>query len=199
MSLTDLRARLLGGAIFSVGIAAITASPAQASCNVAANAVTCGTTTTTNTSNAGGSPASNRAYQANTTAGDFNGIITAGSTVSGYGLAFSDVIGAGNTLDIVNNGTIRVDSGNSPFAGGEAALNILTYGLTDIHYSGAGAITNLGGGFSTDGLFMESLGTGNVVADIGGDVTAVGLATRGVTAFQDGPNSGSIGITRSTR
>jgi len=195
MSLIDVRARLLGGAIISVSIAAIAASPAQAACNLATSAVTCDTTATTHTSNAGGSPASDRAYQANTAVGDFTGTITAGSTVSGYGLSFSDAVGSGNGLNIVNNGTIQVDAGNTPFVGGEAALNILTYGPTHINYSGVGSIANLGGGISTDGLFMESVGTGNIVADIGGDVIAVGAATRGVTAFQDGPNSGSIGIT----
>ena len=108
---------------------------------VGANSVTCGTTTTTDTTNAGGTPASDRNYPVDTSAGDFTGTVSAGATVDGFGLAFTNTVGGANDLIVVNNGTVQVNAGPVPTAGGLGAIGITATGATNIDYSGTGDIS----------------------------------------------------------
>jgi hypothetical protein len=188
MQSVGTRGRLLAGAALGLGLS-ILPQQAQAACTVTATTVTCGTTTTTNTSNAGGSPASDRNYPVNTSPGNFTGTISAGATVDGYGLAFTNSAGA-NDLNVVNDGTVQVNAGNTPSVGGSsAALDISAVGATDINYSGAGDIMNLGIG---DGLQIDSNGTGNITAIVGGSVTST---TADAIDFVHTGTAGNLSIT----
>jgi hypothetical protein len=172
-------------------------SPAQAACVVGATSVTCATTTTTDTTNAGGTPASDRNYPVDTSAGNFTGTISTGAVVDGFGLAFTNTVGGANTLNVVNDGSVTVSAGNAPAAGGIAALNVTAIGATNINYSGAGSIANLGSGAFADALVLGSTGTGNITANVGGNVTANSAGAFGIAAFHSG-TAGNIGITTAT-
>ncbi|HKN41491.1 MAG TPA: hypothetical protein VJV87_01205, partial [Sphingomicrobium sp.] len=80
MNLLATRTRLLSGAALTVGLTMIAASPAQAQCavNLPIGSVSCGTTTTTDTTYAGGLSAVDRNYPVDTSAGNFNGTVQAG-------------------------------------------------------------------------------------------------------------------------
>ena len=92
----------------------------------------------------GGVSGSNRQYPVNTSAGSITDTISAGASVDGFGLAFTNNLGGANTLNVVNDGAVQVDAGNIPSAGGSAALNIsnLFATATNLNYSGTGTITN---------------------------------------------------------
>ncbi len=169
MQSVGLRGRLLAGAALGCGLALLAPQQALAACDVTAPGVICGTTTTTNTTNAGASPAVDRHYPANTSAGNFAGTVSTGAIVDGYGLAFTNTVAGTGHLNVVNDGTIQVNLGNVPTVGGTSALDITAIGATDINYSGAGDIFNLGTG---DGLQIDTTGTGNLTANIGGSVTS---------------------------
>ncbi|MFL6749383.1 MAG: hypothetical protein ACJ8E6_11960, partial [Sphingomicrobium sp.] len=194
MKLLTIRARLLGGAALGLGMAVAGTSPAQAACVVGATSVTCATTTTTDTTNAGGTPASDRNYPVNTSAGNFTGTISTGAVVDGFGLAFTNTVGGANTLNVVNDGSVTVSAGNAPTAGGTAALNVTAIGATNINYSGAGSIANIGSAVFTDALVMSSNGTGNITANVGGNITANSAGAWGIAAFQTG-TAGNVSIT----
>src|SRR5918997_262937 len=169
MQSVGTRGRLLAGASLGLGLAVLAPQQALAACDVTATTVTCATTTTTNTTNAGATPAVDRHYPPNTAAADFTGTVNAGATVDGNGLAFTNTVAGTGDLNVVNGGTIQVNVGSIPTAGGTSALDITAIGATDINYSGAGDIFNLGTG---DGLQIDTTGTGNLTANIGGSVTS---------------------------
>ena len=166
------RIALLGSAITASTILAN--APAQAACTVAPNAVTCATTTTTNTSNAGVTPANDRDYPVDTSTAAFTGTVSTGAIVDGFGLAFTNTAGGTNALNVVNSGTVRVNAGNAATAGGTAALSITAIGATPVNYSGAGDIINLETN-SGNGLEIFSSGTGNITAAVGCNVTSAAL------------------------
>lgn len=185
------RARLLAGAALGLGLTTFAAQPAWATCTIAANAVTCATTTTTNTTNAGATPASDRNYPVNTSGGNFTGTVNTGAVVDGFGLAFTNTVGGANALNVVNDGTIQINAGNLASAGGSAALNVTAIGATAVNYSGAGNIINLG--TAGHGLFVSSAGTGNLSANVGGNVTSA-AGGNGIYLFNSG-TAGNIQIT----
>ena len=192
------RGRLLAGAALGVGLSVLAPSQAQAACvvNPAASPVTgtvvCGDTTTANTTYPTNSATgTDREYLADTSAGDVTGTVSTGATVNGFGLAFTNSVAGTGDLNVVNNGTVQVNAGNAASAGGTAALNITAIGATDINYSGAGDVLNLG--TSGSGLELRTSGTGNIVANVGGDVTSA-LGGNGVYALNSG-TSGNITIT----
>src|SRR6478736_6089166 len=122
----------------------------------------------------------------------FTGTVSTGAAINGFGFAVTNTVGGANLLSVVNNGSVQVDTGNTPTQGGDAALDINGLGATPIDYSGTGTITNLGGG-SGDGLVITTVGTGNITATVGGNVTAgvgglvpTGAASTGIAGFQNG-------------
>ena len=163
------RGRLLAGAALGLGFTVLP-HQAQAACVVTPTAVTCGTTTTTNTTNAGASPAADRNYLVNTSTTDFTGTVATGAIVDGFGLAFTNTTGGAFNLNVVNNGAVQVNAGNTPAAGGNAALVVRAIGATSVNYSGTGNVINLG--TAGGGLVFNMTGTGNLVAAVGGNVTS---------------------------
>lgn len=152
---------LAAGAVLAPG-------DARADCIVTGPAVQCGPTTTTNTTGGANAPR-DRAYTAT------NLSVGAGVVVDGAGLAVSSA----GSLDVVNNGVIRVDPGVSPTVGGSSALNLDATG--QITYSGAGDLIN-GQPFTGAGLEARSTAGGFVGLDVQGDVTG----SRGIIADTDG-------------
>src|SRR4051794_17162987 len=120
MNLISTRTRLLGSAAIGLGLTMVAASPAQAACVVTpaatpvAGTVVCATTTTTNTTYLGVSPAVDRNYNVDTSAGAFTGTVSTGAIVDGFGLAFTNTLGGANALNVVNNGAVQVNLGNLP-------------------------------------------------------------------------------------
>ena len=169
MKSVGTRGRLLAGASLGFGLAVLVPQQALAACTVTATTVTCATTTTTNTTNAGATPAVDRNYPVDTSTSDFTGTVSAGAVVDGYGLSFTNTVAGTGDLNVVNDGTIQVNAGNIPTAGGTSALDITAIGATDVNYSGAGDIFNLGTG---DALQVDTTGTGNLNVAVGGSVTS---------------------------
>ncbi|RUY75413.1 autotransporter outer membrane beta-barrel domain-containing protein, partial [Mesorhizobium sp. M7A.F.Ca.CA.003.01.2.1] len=154
---------------FAIGMAgfagsAVFFSPqAQAACTVTLGTdVQCGTTSTVNAVNPA-APPNDRGYSFSS---PFTAhlAIDAGATVSGFGLAIENT-GNGAVM-VVNNGTISVDAGNTPTAGGTAALNI-DAASNLITYTGSGAITNNGSG---DAFAIKQNGLGSIDVDATGDI-----------------------------
>ena len=177
MTATITRGRLLAGAALGLGLAVFTPTQAEAACvvNPAASPVTgtvvCGTTTTDNTTYpVNAATGEDREYLVDTSAGDVTGTVSAGAVVDGNGLAFTNTVGGANDLIIVNDGTVQVDLGSAPTAGGTAALDISAIGATNVDYSGTGDIFNLGTGTA---LRIDHTGTGNITAVVGGSVSSV--------------------------
>src|SRR5688572_10379577 len=173
MKSTISRGRLLAGAALGFGLA-FAPQQAQAACTVSPAAtpvtgtVTCADTTTTDTTYAGVSPSVHREYEVDTSGGDVTGTVSAGATVDGFGLAFTNTVGGANDLIIVNDGTIQADG--DPLAGGNDALTVTLIGATNFNYSGTGDITHLG---TTGTAFQVNMdGTGDAVIDIGGNLTS---------------------------
>ncbi|QIK96489.1 autotransporter outer membrane beta-barrel domain-containing protein [Sphingomonas sp. HDW15A] len=173
------------------GATLVVASPAQAACTVTpagtpvAGTVVCATTTTTDTTYAGVSPAVDRNYNVDTSTTAFTGTVSTGAIVDGYGLAFTNTVGGTNALNVVNNGSI---SATSPTAGGNGALSISSIGST-VTYSGAGSITNLGAG---NGLDVNLSGTATFTGTVGGNVTSgTGIYPSGIGISVD--HNGTVG------
>ena len=185
MSVSTGRAGLLSSAAISVTgfIALSSSSAALALCDVSAETVICGTTTTTDTTNAGATPAVDRNYPAATLGAAFTGTVSNGTSINGFGLAFTNTAGGANALNVINNGVVQVDSGYTPFQGGSAAISINASNATSVNYSGTGNLVNLGTG---DGLDIATTGSGSVVANVGGDVTATGPASGGIVLSSSG-------------
>jgi hypothetical protein len=192
---STFRGRLLAGAALGLGLAVVAPQQAEAACvvNPAATpvtgTVTCATTTTNNSTYAGVSPASDREYVVNTTAGTVTGTVSPGAVVSGFGLAFTDATGGGNTLAVVNDGTV---SANAAGIAGTGVLDITAAGTTNISYTGAGDI--IGTGTVFDGLVLDTTGTGNITAVVGGSVSTDNGAGFGIWARNTG-TAGNISLT----
>src|SRR5688500_7892207 len=105
-----LRHALTGSAL-ATGML-VTASPAQAACTVTATTLVCGTTTTTNTLAPANAP-NDRGYDVASGATQFQGSVTAGAVVDGFGLGIEDLAAAGAGVNFVNDGLIRVNAGNA--------------------------------------------------------------------------------------
>jgi outer membrane autotransporter protein len=174
------RGRLLSGSAFVVASTVGLAAPAQAQCVITAGTVTCATADTTNVSNTGTTPSSDREYVLDTTTTGATATVSAGAAITGNGLAFTAAPGgAANDLTVTNNGSVSVIAGNTPTFGGTGALNVTGTGATNIVYTGTGSVTNLGAG---NGLAFSQTGTGNLNATIGGDVSsAAGIGINAIT------------------
>ena len=174
------RIALLGSAITAATFLA--AAPAQAACVVTpaatpvAGTVVCGTTTTTDTTYAGVSPSVSRNYNVDTSTGAFTGSVTPSTAiVDGYGLAFTNTVGGANALNVINDGTIQINTGNTAtLTGSDDALSITAIGATSVNYSGAGSIINNGAAVGGAGLEISSSGTGDLTATVGGNVSTLG-------------------------
>ncbi|WP_246674473.1 autotransporter outer membrane beta-barrel domain-containing protein [Mesorhizobium sp. B2-2-2] len=196
----------------AIGIAAaacaslLTPGQAWADCLVGAVTVQCDTTSTTNTTSPANAP-NDRAYQG-LLGVPLDVTVDAGTTISGNGLAVSNLGPGGVT--VTNNGTISVDAGNAPTAGGTAALSVFGAGGT-ITYTG-GSITNNGTGNAFDvtqtggvglidinasGNIFSAAGEGITVRDVATN-TGISVITNNVTALtagKDGIDVQSISLT----
>ena len=181
------RIALLGSALTATTFLA--SAPAQAACVVGVNAVTCASTTTTNTTNAGATPASDRNYLVDTSAAAFTGTVSSGARVDGFGLAFSNTVSGTNALNIVNNGTVEINAGNIATAGGGSVLEVTATGATPVNYSGEGNVINFGT-TSGHGLDFYMQGTGDLIANVG---IAGGVTT---TFASNAPGSAAIQVNR---
>ena len=182
------RITLLGSAITAATF--IAAAPAQAACVVSASAVTCSSTTTTDTTFPVNVP-NDRHYPVDTSAAAFTGTVSTGAVVDGFGLAFTNTLG-GNALNVINNGAVQINAGNTATQGGASALDITAIGATSVNYSGAGTITNLS--TSGSGLRIDSAGTGSLTANVGGSVTNSSPNAFAVLLFQNG-TAGNVAVT----
>ena len=184
---------------FAIGVAAFAGSAgllspqAQAACTVVGTVVQCGPTSTTDTLYPGSAP-NDRGYSFSS-ASPAQLTVDSGATINGFGLAIRNS-GAGG-VTVTNNGTISVDVGNTPSAGGSAALNL--EGSGTITYTGGGSIIHNGTGnavdidqtgsgatsFTATGPIRAANGSGVVVTDTaaGGHIN---VTTGGVTAGIDG-------------
>ncbi|RYF93000.1 MAG: autotransporter outer membrane beta-barrel domain-containing protein, partial [Caulobacteraceae bacterium] len=138
---------------------------------MAADVVTTDTTAPTN-------PPNDRHVTTNSAA-PVAAIVAAGDTVSGNGLALTNT-GAGGVL-VINDGTITVDAGQAPTAGGTAALNLTGSGGS-ILYAGDGDVINSGVG---NGLQVSQGGAGAVTVQATGAIVATtgeGVVVRDVAA-----------------
>ncbi len=189
MQTVGTRGRLLAGAALGLGLAVLP-QQAQAACTVTATTVVCGTTTTTNTTNAGATPAVDRNYPVDTSASAFTGTVSTGAIVDGFGLAFTNTVGGTNALNVVNNGTVQINAGNTATAGGGSVLQVTSVGATPVNYSGEGNIINLST-TSGHGLDFFMQGSGDLLANVG---TAGGATT---TISSGVPNAAAIQVNRS--
>ncbi len=159
------------------GVFLLAPATAWAQCVVGGTTVTCSTTTTTDTDFPANAP-NDRNYQGNLPV-PIVLTVDPGATISGNGIAISNSGNGGIT--VTNNGTISVDAGNAPTAGGTAALSLRAAG-GPIVYTG-GAITNNGSGNAFDAT--QTGGVGSVNIDISGAVVAAtgnGVLVRDVAA-----------------
>ncbi|HEX7849790.1 MAG TPA: hypothetical protein VF485_08680, partial [Sphingomonas sp.] len=169
-----LRSTVAAAAFVGLGVFAPTQAWAQ--CAVGAVTVTCADTSTTDTTFPANPPV-DRHYQ---------GVlptpiiltVNSGATVSGNGLSVTNS-GAGG-ITATNNGTIVVDAGNTPIAGGTAALTLTALG-GPIVYTG-GDIVNNGNGNAFDavqngGVGSVSITAGNIFAAAGEGITVRDVAT----------------------
>ena len=156
-------------------------------------------TTTTDTPYTGVSPSVHRNYNVDTSTTNFTGTVTTGEIVNGRGLAFTNTVPGTFDLNVVNNGTVQIDAGTAATAGGSAALNVTAIGATDVNYSGAGSILNLGTG--GNGLNVAMTGTGNFVGTVGGNVTSgpgVGDSNGNAIAIIGTGTAGNITLSTAT-
>ncbi|MER9854047.1 autotransporter domain-containing protein [Mesorhizobium sp. M0113] len=170
---------------------------AWADCLVGAVTVQCDTTSTTDTTFPADAP-NDRNYQ-NLSPTQVIVTVDPGTTVSGYGLAVSNADAGGVT--VTNNGTISVEAGNTPTAGGTAALSVsaaggaITYTGGNIINHGAGNafdVTQTGGVGSIDinvsGNIFSAAGEGITVRDVATS-TGISVTTNAVTALTAGKDA----------
>ncbi|WP_118856524.1 beta strand repeat-containing protein [Sphingomonas mesophila] len=158
------RAALLTTA-FTGAILAVSA-PAQAACVVTGASIVCGNTTTSNTGYSSNVP-NDRGYPP----GVWTDLtVSSGALVDNFGLAIGTF--APGLLTVTNNGTIRVNAGNTPAVSPSGAAMYIDFydaagsGL----YQGPGNIENLGNG---NGLEIQNFSTtGTSTANVGGNVRA---------------------------
>ncbi|MGY4398224.1 hypothetical protein ACVWZA_003428, partial [Sphingomonas sp. UYAg733] len=158
------------------GVSLLAPGQAWADCLVGGVTVQCGDTSTTNTTFPA-SPPSDREYQG-VAAIPIQVIVDPGTAVTGNGLAVSNAGTGGVT--VTNSGSISVDGGNTPTAGGTAALSVRAAG-GPITYTG-GSITNNGAGNALD--VQQTGGVGSVNLNVTGSIVATtgeGITVRDVT------------------
>ena len=159
-----------------VGLGVFAPSEAWAQCVVGGVTVTCADTSTTDTTYPT-NPPNDRHYQG-PIATPIIVNVNSGATVSGNGVAVTNSAGGGIT--VTNGGTISVDAGNTPTAGGTAALSLTALG-GPIVYTG-GDIINNGNGNAFDavqngGIGSVSITAGNIFAATGEGITVRDVAT----------------------
>ncbi|MGH6978102.1 MAG: hypothetical protein ACRED4_02225, partial [Brevundimonas sp.] len=171
----------------AIGVAAVAGASllapgaAWADCQLAGfgnNVLQCTSTTTTNTT-APANPGVDRHYTVNTFFSSLIFNLQTGATINGHGVAVTNTNFGG--FLVINNGAIVVDAGNTPTAGGTAALSLATAGGS-MTYSGAGDITNNGAGNAFDA--SQTAGVGSIDLNISGSVfaaTGSGVFVRDVT------------------
>ncbi|MGN6820604.1 MAG: hypothetical protein ACTHJR_18255 [Sphingomonas sp.] len=157
-----------------MGLLAPTAAWAQ--CVVGGVTVTCSTTSTTDTTYSTNPP--NDRHYTGPIATPIIVNVNSGATVSGNGIAVTNTAAGGVTIN--NGGTISVDAGNTPTAGGTAALSLTASG-GPIVYTGGDVINN-GNGNAFDavqngGVGSVSITAGNVFAATGEGITVRDVAT----------------------
>ena len=155
----------LGASVAALTLA-LGMSNVEAACTVVGDTVTCGTTTTVDTTyptNSG--TGTDRHYQSLVAVPVF-GDILGGATVDGFGFAISGNGGAAVT--VTNDGTVQLNVGNTATAGGGAALQINGAGGLAT-YTGSGSIINNGAGAA---LGIGNVGAGGVTVTSNGTITA---------------------------
>jgi hypothetical protein len=176
-----------------VGLGVFAPGEAWAQCVVGGTTVTCADTSTTDTTFPANPPV-DRNYQG-VLAVPIDVTVDSGATISGNGLAFTNNGTGGITVN--NGGTISVDAGNTPTAGGTAALSLTALG-GPIVYTG-GDIINNGNGNALDarqtggigsvsitaGAIFSAAGEGVTVRDVAGS-TGISVTTGAVTALTAG-------------
>ncbi|MCZ8546791.1 autotransporter outer membrane beta-barrel domain-containing protein, partial [Mesorhizobium qingshengii] len=164
------------GIAAAAGVSLLAPGQAWAACTVGAVTVQCDNTSTTDTTFPANAP-DDRNYQGLLPV-PITVTVDPGTTVNGNGLAVSNTGNGGVT--ITNNGAIAVDVGNTPTAGGTAALSVSAAGGAII-YTG-GSITNNGAGNAFD--VTQTGGVGSVNLNVTGNVSAAtgeGIVVRDVT------------------
>src|SRR3569623_216954 len=157
------------------GISMIAPGHAWAQCSVGGVTVTCSTTTTTTDTTYPANAPNDRHYTG-PSATPIIVNVDNGAAITGNGLAVTNTAGGG--APVTNGGTISVDAGKTPTAGGTAALSMTAAG-GPIVYTG-GSITNNGSGNAFDAV---QTGVGSVDINVAGDVTAAngeGITVRDV-------------------
>jgi len=170
-----LRSPLGIGAVVTLGLLAPTQAWAQ--CVVGGVTVTCSGDTSTTDTTYPTNPPNDRFYQG-PIATPIILNVDGGVTVSGNGLAVTNTAGGGIT--VTNDGTISVDAGNTPTAGGTAALSLTAAG-GPIVYTGGDVINN-GNGNAFDvvqngGVGSVDITAGNITAATGEGITVRDVAT----------------------
>ncbi|RUW88178.1 autotransporter outer membrane beta-barrel domain-containing protein [Mesorhizobium sp. M7A.F.Ca.US.010.02.1.1] len=194
---SQLALRSAIGIAAAAGVSLLASGQAWADCLVGAVTVQCDTTSTTDTTFPADAP-NDRNYQ-NLLPTPVIVTVDPGTTVSGYGLAVSNADTGGVT--VTNNGTISVDAGNTPTAGGTAALSVsaaggaITYTGGNIINHGAGNafdVTQTGGVGSIDinvsGNIFSAAGEGITVRDVATS-TGISVTTNAVTALTAGKDA----------
>src|SRR5687767_14990772 len=193
--MTNTRTRLLTYTAVALTSSIGFASSAQAACTLTTTANAndtwlCGNTTTTNTTGAGGG---DREFLFSPTTVPTFLTVPAGVTANGYGLAWTPGVAGTQPTTVTNNGTIQVDVGLVPTAGGNGALSITSIG-SPVTYVGTGNIINLGVG---NGLDVNLSGTASFTGTVGGNVTSgTGAIPSGVGILVDHlGTSGNVAVT----
>ncbi|MDF2114667.1 autotransporter outer membrane beta-barrel domain-containing protein, partial [Roseiarcaceae bacterium H3SJ34-1] len=181
---SHLALRSAAGIVAIAGSALLFSTGAQAACAVAGVIVQCDDTSTTNTTFTT-NPPNDRDYQR--AAGvPVELKVDPGTTVDGFGLSvFSSGPGG---VTVTNGGTISVDAGNTPTAGGTAALNVTAGAGGPIVYTG-GSIINNGAGNAFD---INQNGAGTTTVTVTGNITAA--AGSGIVV-RDTAASGNTSVT----
>ena len=167
----------------AMGASLMTPQQAQAACVVVGADVVCDNTVTTDTTSPANPPVDRNYTNASAVAATLT--VSPGAAVSGNGLAVSNT-GAGG-VTVTNNGTITVDAGNTPIAGGTAALSVTATGGPVVYTGGAISNNGVGNGFN-----VLQNGAGPVTLTITGPVTAA--TGEGVTV-RDTAAGGDISVT----
>ena len=193
---SSYKTRLLAGAALGLGLSTLAPQQAMAACVVTATTVVCGPTSTLDSTYPTNAP-NDRHYQIDTSAAGFTGTVSAGALVDNYGLAFINTVPGTNTINIVNDGAVQINAGNTASAGSTAALIATAGGSSALNYSGTGSVTNLG--TIGDGLRFDMDGSGALTANVGGNVTSAaggpGTAT-GIIVNNSG--TGAVSLTTAT-
>jgi hypothetical protein len=190
------RGMLLGGTALATSLFVYAPGEAWAACAVGVNSVSCGSTTTTDTTSPVNAP-NDRHYSF--TAATVTGDTQAPALVQVFGLAVTNTQ-AGGTLAFTNSGQVAQNTVPSGANGGTAALNLSANGGL-ISYTGSGAVTSI---VNTVGLNIANVGTGGIDFGAGSVATVAGatfvgssgvVLTTGTGPVSIGLNGGSVTAT----